>query len=63
MLVVATKTGYYKRRIREPGDTFEYPIKPGEVKEGKMPTWMKEAPKQAKAEAADSDEEDENPLD
>lgn len=51
MLVVATKKGYYKR-IREPGDQFEYPIK----KDQEMPSWMVAANK-AKADKAKANAE------
>ena len=54
-LVIATKRGYYKK-IREPGDKFEYPLK----KDDPMPSWMERVGKLAadKAkEASDAAEE------
>lgn len=67
-LVIATKRGYYKK-IREPGDKFEFPLKQGE----ETGSWMERVGKaenenQQAAEAADAaksaeDEVDELDLD
>ena len=61
MKVKATKRGYYCR-IREPGEVFDYPIKPGDD----MPSWMvKVEEKQETVTDAEpeSDDEDSELLD
>lgn len=51
--VVATARGYYKR-IREPGDSFIYPM-PVNLK--KLPTWMEKAEAVPELELPDEDED------
>jgi len=57
MKVRATKRGYYQR-IREPGEEFEYPIKPDDP----MPSWMVRVATKADQQP-EEDEEDEELLD